>query len=634
MYLRACWIAVIALCVGLAHSGLLARAEPAASFEAGETAYIAGNLDEARRIYAATAASPEAPAKDRAASARQLAVLAWRIAGDPAEAERWFASALALRAELSRTHVERARFYLHVGRVEESVVAAEAAIAAATNPGERRQAALAVARAALAAVEGKPIARQTPQDRARLARAGAAIEGLGVEPPLPLDLAEALLHIALRLDDGLRALAAWRSYARDGAEKGAWTRAGARLAVALPALRPGSMTKQLRADIVEGLAGSHFFDLAMLVAADERIANRQSFLATQPMVEVAAYAAAIADIRRKTDAYYRDVANGKANPEAWRAETMAAAQALWRQLSFDAPERPAFTPELFAAEAERRFDLFVSLGRTGGIDDMHAGHVFMDEARTIEQYGRKAELRRIALDRMISNGYESWLWDGRQQHGGWSRPDRVYQVRPAYADSALRKWDRLTDPRQRAEEEGRIARLTPSDDAIARANSSAYLPALAARLVWQGLNAIMDGLKAKGTPPSELKRRFLDEHDRIDLEANFFAHEGRHSLDAQAYGDALDSEELEFRAKLSEIAFSDQPRFSFRSIVNPNIADPKSPHGRANKRIMQGLVAWMDKNRTAIAGLDPARPLLPQLDKLGDEQMRAAMRSMDPWAPR
>jgi hypothetical protein len=208
----------------------------------------------------------------------------------------------------------------------------------------------------------------------------------------------------------------------------------------------------------------------------------------------------------------------------------------------------------------------------------------------------------------------------------------VYQVRPGYADGALDDWDRLTDPARRAEEEATIARLTPGDDEIARKDAAAYLPGLAARLDWQGMNGIIERLRAQGVPPSDLKQRFIVTYTRIGLDANFFAHEGRHVLDKRTYGKSLDSEELEFRAKLSEIAFSDAPRWSFGPIVNANIADPSSPHGRANKRIMRGLVDWMSSNRARIAGLDSTRPLLPQLDKLSDDQMREAMRSMDPWA--
>jgi hypothetical protein len=45
---------------------------------------------------------------------------------------------------------------------------------------------------------------------------------------------------------------------------------------------------------------------------------------------------------------------------------------------------------------------------------------------------------------------------------------------------------------------------------------------------------------------------------------------------------------------------------------------------------MRLLGTWMQAHSTEIAGLDSSRPLLPQFDRLTDEQMRAAFRSMDP----
>ena len=77
---------------------------------------------------------------------------------------------------------------------------------------------------------------------------------------------------------------------------------------------------------------------------------------------------------------------------------------------------------------------------------------------------------------------------------------------------------------------------------------------------------------------------------------------------------------------------SDEPRLNWNAILNANVADETSPHGRANKRVVRGLVAWMKAHQDQIAGLDPARPLMPQFDKLTSEQMRDAVRSMDPWA--
>ena len=65
-------------------------------------------------------------------------------------------------------------------------------------------------------------------------------------------------------------------------------------------------------------------------------------------------------------------------------------------------------------------------------------------------------------------------------------------------------------------------------------------------------------------------------------------------------------------------------------ILTPILAT--SPHGRANRRIYKGLVEWMAGHADAITGLDAKAPLLPQLDKLTDDQLKAAMRAMDPLA--
>jgi len=381
------------------------------------------------------------------------------------------------------------------------------------------------------------------------------------------------------------------------------------------------------------LRTSAFFDLAALIADDDRFADRASYLAQPYVADTFGYAQMMTKLQSLTDGYYRDLANRKADATAWQGAVMTAARELWSRLDFQGV-RPPFDLEAFRAELARRFATYASIGQTGEVVDLHYGHIFADDPRAIEQYGRKATIRRVALDRMLSNGYESWVWDGRQAHGGWAGKGRVYLVRPGYADGSLAEWRLLTEPSVRAEREELIARLTVGDDDIARADPSAFLPGLAQRLEWQGQNAILDELRAAGVPPGDLKGRFIVEHDRVRLDASFYAHEGRHVLDKLAFGKQLSDEELEFRAKLSEVAFSEHARLNFGSILNANMGDPTSPHGRANKRVASGLLAWMEAHRTAIPGLDPARPLFPQFDKLTDDQMREAARSMDPWAPK
>jgi len=459
--LRLCVFAMIAVCLVLA-GGLQAFAAPA-SFEAGEGAYIAGKFDEARASYTATAASAAAPPKARAASLRQLAIMAWRLAGDDASAERYFAGALAVGADLSRTHAERSRFYVERKRFNEAYAAAEAAIGSAATNGERLTATLAISKSVRSKLAGVAVSKQSEADKAQLGRARALILEFGQAPPLTLGLSEALLEVTLRLDDGPNVLVAWRSYAREGAEVGVWKPAAQRLAVVLPGWRGRPPLRSERAEIFEALAISQFFELAALVANDDRTPGKAEFLANPRVGEVVGYAKLIEDMRTLTDAYYRDVANGKRDGGPWRGSLIALVQSFWGRLHFNG-QPPPFSPEALVPEFERRFGAYVSVGQTGGYEDMHYAHIFIDDARTIDQYGHRAQIRRIALDRLVSNGYESWLWDGRQAHGGWARTDRVYQVRPGYADGALSQWELLNDPKLRAEEEERIARLTAGDD--------------------------------------------------------------------------------------------------------------------------------------------------------------------------
>jgi len=630
-FLRAL-VAIPAAVVAIAFAFGPAAADGPATFAAGEQAYISLRFDQARQAYAVAAASPQEPAKERASALRQLGVMAWRLYERNDEAQRYFDQALAVGADLVPTQIERARFAWSTKRFDDAIAAADAATRAATTQRERQGAAQAFARAITAKLKGVGIAEQSAADRALLARARDLIRPFSDDPPLSLNLSAVLLEVAVRLDDGPLALTAWHSYAREGAAVGTWAPAATVLRSVLPSWRGQALTSQARAQVFDALALSQFHEIAALVAQDTRIGDQAALVARPRVREVIAYAAFKADVRDATDRYYRARVAGRGDSQAWMAALGAAGAKVWEQLDF-AAARPAYSNAALNEALAARFGAYITIGETSGVLDLHYGHVFLDDPRTIEQYGHRASIRRIAIDRMVDNGYESWVWDGRQSHGGWAKQDRVYQVRPGYADSALGEWNLLIDPARRAEEEARIARLSAGDDEIARRNPTAFMPGLAARLDWQGPNNILERAR-RAAPTSEVKARFMIDYLRIGLDANFFAHEGRHILDQQAFGDSMQSEELEFRAKLSEIAFSEEPRLSFGPITNPTIDDANSPHGRANKRIMKGLVAWMEAHRADIAGLDTARPLLPQLDKLSDDQLRAAMRSMDPWAPK
>jgi hypothetical protein len=163
----------------------------------------------------------------------------------------------------------------------------------------------------------------------------------------------------------------------------------------------------------------------------------------------------------------------------------------------------------------------------------------------------------------------------------------------------------------------------------ARTTPVAYSPGVAARLQRDGHRRLLDSIAATGLIGAELEAAFTRELGRAIVESSIFAHEGRHAIDA-AWPE-LSTEDREFRAKLSQVAFGPLPRLALDGILDANIGDP-TPHGRANRRAMEGVLAWMTSQAGEIAGLDRAAPLLPQLPLLTDAQLRAAFSSLDPFA--
>lgn len=260
---------------------------------------------------------------------------------------------------------------------------------------------------------------------------------------------------------------------------------------------------------------------------------------------------------------------------------------------------------------------------------MHYGHRVVDERRTVRQYGQDAAVRFVSLDAVASNGFQSWAWDGRAGHGGWQNETGIVQVRPRYVEEPRQAWLALTDTAQARRNAARLAADSAADVDRARTAPVAFFPGARGRMVRDARRALLDSLRAAGLAGTELEAAFQRAHGQAVQESSIFAHEGRHAIDS-ALG-RFDTEELEYRAKLSEVAFAPRPRLALSGIMSADLGG-RTPHGRANERALRGVLAWMRAHAGEIAGLDPAAPLLPQMPLLTDAQLRAAFAVQDPLA--
>ena len=130
-------------------------------------------------------------------------------------------------------------------------------------------------------------------------------------------------------------------------------------------------------------------------------------------------------------------------------------------------------------------------------------------------------------------------------------------------------------------------------------------------------------MKTKGLAGDQLRDAYIARVERDVMESSIWSHEGRHAIDKK-YGHWITSPELEFRAKLSQLQFAPSPLHAIVDIAgsgNPEFGD--TPHGKANRRIAQALFDWMKAHNAQINGLDASKPLMLQLDKLTDDQVRA-----------
>jgi hypothetical protein len=93
--------------------------------------------------------------------------------------------------------------------------------------------------------------------------------------------------------------------------------------------------------------------------------------------------------------------------------------------------------------------------------------------------------------------------------------------------------------------------------------------------------------------------------------------------------------QLEFRAKLSEVAFAPDPKLALAggSILGDRSVTARNAHSVANLRIRKVLLNWMEAHSSEIRGLDRSRPLLAQLDLMSNEQIVRACREADSMAP-
>ncbi|HEX6368629.1 MAG TPA: hypothetical protein VF006_06845 [Longimicrobium sp.] len=604
--------------------GDAASQEPA--FSRAQAAFMGHDFDAAEAAYREVLQT-DTVAAHRTEAGAVLAGMAWRLRHDTATAAGLLRELEASGPGRYRARMERARMLAAHHAWGPAGEAAAAAVQPAEDAGGRDRArtarAATVIEPALRARLGRPGGAAV--DSGTLAAAVAELRELVRAAPGVLEPARWLVLGGVLLHDGPAVLEGWTSYylvSTGDTARGPLAEPRRTLSALLPAWT-GQAAQ--RTALVHALADSRFFDAAAALALEPAGGAAP---ADPRAAELVAYAEFLYDAAELTDEYYRQTALGRGDHRAWRRELRELGRALWPRLAWEGAP-PRYSEERAREEADRRFGAVVIAGETAGYEDMHYGHRVVDEQRTVRQYGHQAAVRFVSLDAMASNGFQSWAWDGRAAHGGWQNENGIVQVRPGYVDEPRQAWAAVTDTAAVRRGAAELARDSAADAARALAAPVAYFPSVLARMQRDDGRALLDSLRGAGLAGPALEAAFQRIVGEAVQESSIFAHEGRHAID-QTLG-RFSTEELEYRAKLSQVVFAPRPRLALAGTMDANVGD-RTPHGRANARVLRGILEWMQAHAAEVAGLDPSAPLLPQLPLLSDAQLREAVASLDPLA--
>jgi hypothetical protein len=556
-------------------------------------------------------------AHDRAEAHRQLGRIAWLVDGDSRRALAALGAAEAAGDERCATARIEARVRREAGQGDALLARLPALAAACPEPGAADRIRLYGAAAALdqaAAGEGR-----------RLADAATLLAATGADGRAGLDASSLALELALVRGDAAAALQAWKDYF--------WLSDGD-LPQALRANFPGGAAPVFAAGLARAAPPAARLVLVDLLVRAGFARAAERFAAATGLAKAAAgdplwrKASGYFETRRALEAALlasnRRVARG-GRPADIDSLYMAAERRLVAAAGLPRQSRAA----LLAA-----YGLYGEAEKTDGYAGLNLGHAIRDERLRIEQYGHRAEATFIALDNMIANGFDSWLWDGDAATGGWTEAGPVIvEVRSEYVESALTAWSVFSGGPARARLTARIRARTALDLAALKGGDVAFLPGLADRLRLQLADQVGARARAAAGRGGDLRRAYLDEYRRAAFQQSIFIHEGRHVLDRVLLdaGGRRDQAILEYRAKLSELALADYPRLALFNIDAASIGG-SGAHGRANRRILQAYADWIRGHRGEVAGFDPALPPLVQADKLSDAQIRAIARGLDPIA--
>ena len=564
--------------------------------------------------------------EERVLAAQRLAYFEWHVERDIKKARLWTEKALSLEFNKSGSLKALSLFELEAKNFQKSLdLAREAEVEAKTTFEKRlamEQLCTTIFSQALHQLEA-----EKKIETSSLKEALKKINDLAGKYPEDLDLAKLRIGIAVLNRDFSNTFHAWKNYFRiDDVDppKGLIGKSFEFLQkVEATKLGFSEMDNELLKGIAIAFIDSRLFDYSTLII---KLFENQLRFQSDTLSNLFAYDTYLKDAEILTYQFYRDLAGGKGNQQKFKDQLILLEKEFWKNTNWVGKNKD-FSHSNFLTATKKIFGSRQTRGIVNGYYAFYCWHEITNELESIDQYGRKATLNVISMDYLVSKDYSGWF-QSEQRVGGTATSNTIITLRAAMLQEPVAMWNQFNDPIKRKEMEDQIVRLQKFDIELARKDPHALLPGMRLNILFESLENIYDSLKISGLGDSGLKLGFINYFSNYFYSSTLI-HEARHSIDKRIGG--FNSDQMEYRAKLSEVALSQAPLLTFAAQVLRE-ESPNASHGVANGRLVKDMVKWMERNSDEIKDFQEKVPMILQLDKLTNEQVILAMKSLDPLA--
>jgi len=611
-------------------TALLAQNPPAdqnLSIEAADNSYNQLALQESRTMYEALVKLDSLEVKKRSKAFRMLALQDWKYYREYESAKKRIRQADSVEPANVKNWQLLSRIERESEHFSNAITAAQKAIDVAKSVPEKINAQTEYAQV-VHDLSLYNLKNHLAADNLLLAKASNMLqELLQKNPGYPLP-SRLLLGLALMQKNGKAALFGWQSYFHiaDLNTASAYLKETAKnLSMVLPKLDGNALTDSDRELLALTLGDSRFYDCAMLIATDFYAPSLNPDKQKKEIRELVVYQKHLEELEKLAYEYYRQYALGNKQIENFKIQLQNKGLELQKNLFPQVAAGDGFNLNEYMTKTKERFGAVQTVGTSTGCDvfSLYITHIVNQQKMIVEQYGYKTAINFTQVDLTAVEGYMGWFTESRYT-GGWSAGDEIVQVRENYISEPLGEWEFVTDSIKIQETADFIRDNLNHSSTI---NQSA---GLARKIKSDQLHAIYNKLYQQGFRGADLKLLFLSEIENYSYQTDILIHEGRHNIDEKFMAEQYKKrsmDEVEYHAKSSELVFSPYPLLALSELVS---GSGESGHGKANKRIVDICLEWMKNNSSKIPGLNPEKPLLPQMYLLSAEQVKECYRTADP----